>query len=106
SRADQLYHRLVVEGESFWSAAYVPFMQRDLTREDLRALISRGLDETNGSYMTVLRLFNLDRADYKRFLNVLPKHGCHLPVALFRANPVRRPLAAKAPGVLDTVRSA
>jgi DNA-binding NtrC family response regulator len=106
ARADDLYRRLVVNQETFWAAVYVPFMQRDLTREDLREVIARGLDETRGSYMTLLQLFNLERADYKRFLNVLHKHGCHLPVALFKAGPVRRPLPARATGTFDSVRSA
>jgi transcriptional regulator with PAS, ATPase and Fis domain len=89
SGVDRLYERLVSQGESFWTAVYEPFMQRDLTRDDLRALVTKGLKETHGSYMNLLRLFNLDRGDYKRFLNVLHKHGCHLRVAPFRAAAVR-----------------
>jgi DNA-binding NtrC family response regulator len=96
SVVDRLYDRLASQGESFWTAVYEPFMLRDLTRDDLRALISKGLHETHGSYTNLLRLFNLERGDYKRFLNVLHKHGCHLRVAPFRAAAVRRPATAKA----------
>ena len=107
TRAEELFDRLVHGGESFWSAVYVPFMERDLTREDLRGLVARGLGETHGSYTTLLRLFNMDRADYKRFLNVLHKHACHMPVALFRSGPVRRPAPARpGAGPMDRVRSA
>jgi DNA-binding NtrC family response regulator len=106
TRAEELFDRLVHGQESFWSAVYVPFMQRDLTREDLRAIIARGLAETHGSYTTLLRLFNMERGDYKRFLNVLHKHGCHLPVAMFRAGPVRRPVPARAGDGSIRVRSA
>jgi transcriptional regulator with PAS, ATPase and Fis domain len=105
SVVDRLYERLVSQGESFWTAVYEPFMLRDLTREDLRALVTKGLQETHGSYMNLLRLFNLDRADYKRFLNVLHKHGCHLRVAPFRAAAVRGAAGAKTQP-FDSVRSA
>jgi DNA-binding NtrC family response regulator len=94
SRADRLYDRMVSDGASFWSAVYEPFMLRDLTRDDVRTLVGRGLQETRGNYTTLLQLFNLERADYKRFLNVLHKHACHMRVAPFRAAPVRRPRPA------------
>lgn len=80
-------------------------MQRDLTRDDVRALVARGLAETHGNYTVLVRLFNMAPGDYKRFLNVLHKHGCHMPVALFRGGPVRRP-AAKASHGFDRQRSA
>jgi transcriptional regulator with PAS, ATPase and Fis domain len=94
SRVDVLYERLVVDRESFWTAVYEPFMERDLTRDDLRALVAKGLDETRGSYVMLVRLFNLEAGEYKRFLNFLHKHGCHLPVAQFRRADIRRPVKA------------
>jgi DNA-binding NtrC family response regulator len=89
SRGEQLFSQLVSTGESFWSVVYDPFMHRDLTREDLRALVARGLEETHGNYVMLVDLFNLERRDYKRLLNFLHKHGCHLPVSRFRARSVR-----------------
>jgi DNA-binding NtrC family response regulator len=108
SRVEELYHRLVQAQESFWTAVYDPFMERDLTRDDLRGLVARGLTETHGSYTALLRLFNMDRADYKRFLNVLQKHSCHMPVALFKSGSIRRPSLAQGPdtGAVNQVRSA
>ena len=32
----------------------------------------------------VLRLFNMHSSDYKRFLNFLRKHDCHLPFKEYR----------------------
>jgi two-component system, NtrC family, response regulator len=106
ARADSLYDRMVHGHESFWSVVYDPFMERDLTREDVRTLITRGLHETRGNYVMLVRLFNMETKDYKRFLNVLHKHGCHLPVAPFRGGAIRRPLPAQLPQTLDTLRSA
>src|SRR5439155_8873725 len=76
--ADVLFQRIVRDGESFWQAVYEPFMARDITRGDLRLVISRGLEQTRGNCKRLVRLFNMDTADYKRFLNFLNKHGCNL----------------------------
>jgi len=87
SRADDLYDRMVVQGESFWSAVHPLFTARDMTRDDLRAIISRGLTQTRGSYRLVLQLFNMPAEDYKPFLNFLRKHQCHMPFFKFRCLP-------------------
>ena len=55
--ADALYERIVDTGEPFWTVVYDPFMARDLTRADLRAVIARGLEETRGSYKGLVELF-------------------------------------------------
>jgi len=83
--ADAVYDRMVKHRESFWSAVHAAYMVRDLTRRDVRAIITRGLQETAGNYKMLVELFNMDRGDYKRFLNFLRKHDCQLPFADFRA---------------------
>ena len=82
---DQLYERMVVGGESFWSAVAEPFMSRDITREDIRGVITRGLQHTRGSYKQMLQAFNVPANDYKRLLSFLRKYGCHMPFQTFRA---------------------
>jgi transcriptional regulator with PAS, ATPase and Fis domain len=84
SNADVLYERMVNGGESFWTVVYSPFMSRDLTREDLRSLVAKGLEHTRGSYKGLVQLFNLSAHDYKRFLNFLRKYECRLPFQGFR----------------------
>jgi transcriptional regulator with PAS, ATPase and Fis domain len=87
SHADALYERMVEGGESFWTVVYSPFMSRDLTRDDLRTLVARGLEHTRGSYKGLVELFNLSAHDYKRFLNFLRKYECRLPFQGFRTVP-------------------
>jgi DNA-binding NtrC family response regulator len=89
AQADRLYERMTVGGESFWSVVSEPFMARDITRDDLRAVISKGLEETRGSYKQLLPLFNIAAEDYKRLLSFLRKYGCHLPFQRFRTVAVR-----------------
>jgi hypothetical protein len=86
-----LFERMVRDGENFWTAVYEPFMARDITRDDLRALVRQGLELTRGSYKSVAQLFNVPQSDYKRLLNFLRKYQCHLPVQNFRALPVQLP---------------
>jgi transcriptional regulator with PAS, ATPase and Fis domain len=87
SRADEFYDRMTLGGESFWAAVHPLFMARDMTREDLRAIITRGLSQTRGSYRLVLQLFNMPPEDYKAFLSFLRKHQCHMPFFRFRCLP-------------------
>jgi transcriptional regulator with PAS, ATPase and Fis domain len=82
--ADALFKRLVDNKESFWTVVYPRYMEREITREQLKQLISHGLQRTNGSYRIVTRLFNMPPEDYKKFLNFLRKHKALLPFKEFR----------------------
>jgi transcriptional regulator with PAS, ATPase and Fis domain len=90
STADDLFDRMVTRGESFWTVVYPTFMARDLTRADLRLILRKGLQQSGGNYKVLVQLFNLSASDYKRFLNFLRKHDCHVPFQPFRiAHPFR-----------------
>jgi len=82
--ADDLYKRLVEDRESFWTAVYPLYMQREITRSNIRDLVGMGLVEARGNYKIVAQLFNLDSSDYKKFLNFLRKHECQLPFREYR----------------------
>jgi transcriptional regulator with PAS, ATPase and Fis domain len=82
--ADDLFKRLVTDGKPFWASVYPMYMNREITRNDMRALLHKGLEEARGNYTIVLRLFNMEPKDYKRFLNFLRKHDCRLPFKDYR----------------------
>jgi transcriptional regulator with PAS, ATPase and Fis domain len=82
--ADDLFKKLVEESESFWTAVYPLYMNREITRGHVRDVVDRGLAEARGNYKIVLRLFNMEACDYKRFLNFLRKHDCHLSFKEYR----------------------
>jgi transcriptional regulator with PAS, ATPase and Fis domain len=86
---EALFRQIVDERQSFWTVVYTPFMSRDLTRDNLRGLVSLGLQHTAGSYRDLVELFHMAPADYKRFLNFLRKHQCHMPFQQFRGTPGR-----------------
>jgi transcriptional regulator with PAS, ATPase and Fis domain len=85
SVADQLFERMVKDGESFWSAVHPAFLLRDLTRDHVRELVSKGLRQARGNYKILLPLFNMKDSDYRRFLTFLRKHELHQPFRRFRA---------------------
>jgi DNA-binding NtrC family response regulator len=82
--ADTLFKQLVENRESFWTTVYPLYMNREITRGNVRDLVHKGLEEARGNYKIVLRLFNMESRDYKRFLNFLRKHDCQLPFKEFR----------------------
>ena len=82
--ADDLYQRLLQERESFWTVVYPLYMQREITRSNVRDLVRKGLEEARGNYKIVARLFNMEQRDYKKFLNFLRKHDCQVPFKEYR----------------------
>jgi len=82
--SDDLYDGLLSGGYQFWTHIHPMFMNRDITRADLRQLIRRGLAATGGNYRGVLQLFGMDDGDYKRFLNFLSTHDCAIDFREFR----------------------
>ena len=82
--ADELYERITNEHQSFWTTVYPLFMQREITRSAVREVVRRGLQDARGNYKIVARKFNMERDDYKRFLNFLRKHHCQPSFKEFR----------------------
>jgi two-component system response regulator HydG len=70
---------------SFWSVVYTPFMMREVNRETVTEVVRLGLEEAKGNYRIVTKLFGIEAADYKRFLNFLRKHDLQLPFKDYRA---------------------
>ncbi|MDP9323312.1 MAG: sigma-54 dependent transcriptional regulator [Acidobacteriota bacterium] len=85
SLADKLYDRVVKDRESFWNLIHAMFMAHDLTRDDLRAIVHRGLRQTSGNYRMLVELFGMPPTDYKRFLSFLRKYHCQMPFQQFRS---------------------
>ena len=82
--ADELYQALVHGGYSFWEHIHPLFLNRDITRHDIRELVRRGLNASRGSYRTLLQLFGIEARDYKRFMNFLSTHECRADFREFR----------------------
>ena len=79
SKVDLLVSQMFTHGESFWNAVHAPFLKHDLTRDDLRLIVQRGLESTSGNYRDLLEQFNMPSRDYRRFLNFLRKYDSQPP---------------------------
>ena len=88
--ADDLYIALVERHYTFWDHIHALFLSRDMTRQDLRQLMVRGLSATRGNYHALLKLFGMPDSDYKRLMNFLAAHECVVDFRQFRADSVRR----------------
>jgi transcriptional regulator with PAS, ATPase and Fis domain len=88
--ADLLYEGLTSGTYSFWEHVYPMFINRDITRADLIALVRQALFETSGNYRAVLRLLRMESGDYKRFLNFLSTHDCTVDFREFRSGQRQR----------------
>ena len=82
--SDDLYQALVSGNYSFWIHIHPLFLNRDITRHDIRELMRRGLSITRGSYRGLLELFRIPPQDYKRFMNFLTTHGSRADFREFR----------------------
>jgi transcriptional regulator with PAS, ATPase and Fis domain len=102
--ADELFQALVSGTYTFWDHVHTLFLNRDITRNDIRELVRRGLTATSGSYRVMLQMFGIDDRDYKRFLNFLAAHDCSVDYRQFRSgarrqSPVAAPPRAPSPHV-------
>jgi DNA-binding NtrC family response regulator len=88
--ADHLYQGLVSRSCSFWEHVYPMFINRDITRADIIALVRQALTETSGNYRALLQLLGMAPDDYKRFLNFLNTHDCTVNFREFRSGRASR----------------
>jgi sigma-54 specific flagellar transcriptional regulator A len=63
--------RLMKAGIDFWQAVKDPYLDRDLNRDEVKAIIAQGLEETNFIYKDLLKVFNLKSRDYHRLMRFL-----------------------------------
>jgi len=81
---DALFDALANGTGDFWHDVYDAFIEREITRSDVRHIIERGLAVADGSYRELLQIFRLPSSDYKRLLNFLVRHGCAVDFRPFR----------------------
>jgi len=70
-----LYHRVVNDGGEFWEVIYRPFMERDLNRAQVKAVIKKGLQVGQGSYQNLMDLLRVPASDYQKFMAFLRHHN-------------------------------
>jgi transcriptional regulator with GAF, ATPase, and Fis domain len=82
---EKMIRRMVIDGESFWEVVYQPFLERLITKEQLKEIIKFGLKRTWGHYASLCQIFNIPAHQYKKFMNFLRKHGANVDYRLYRS---------------------
>ena len=95
--SDDLYRAILNGDYSFWDHIHPMFLNRDITRHDIRELVRLALSVTRGNYRGLLELFRMPPQDYKRFMNFLTTHDCRADFREFRE--FRNPTAELAAGL-------
>jgi DNA-binding NtrC family response regulator len=70
----ECYERMLSEHVSFWEVVHRPYMDRELSRTQVRTVVTRGLAASHGSYKRLLTLFGIAEGDYLRFMDFLRHH--------------------------------
>ncbi|GBE27600.1 C4-dicarboxylate transport transcriptional regulatory protein DctD [bacterium BMS3Bbin03] len=65
-----LYNWMIEKGKSFWEMVKKPYLNRDLNRREVKAILRMGLKEA-GNYKKLAELFNIEEKDYKKFMSFL-----------------------------------
>jgi hypothetical protein len=69
-KLDKIWQELK-EGKNFWEAVKKPYLCRELNRDEVKTLLSQGLNKSGKKYKNVARLFNLEDVEYHRFMSFL-----------------------------------
>ena len=59
---------------TFWNLVYEPFMDRELNRGEVKAVVEEGLRRSNWSYKRALQVFGVQQDDYLKFMDFLRHH--------------------------------
>jgi transcriptional regulator with GAF, ATPase, and Fis domain len=72
--AASLVGRMSGGAETFWNLVYEPFMDRELNRGEVKAVVEEGLRRSNWSYKRALQVFGVQQDDYLKFMDFLRHH--------------------------------
>lgn len=69
--------KAVDSGNSFWETAWKQFLDRDLSRREMRAFLERYYINSDRNLKTMSRDLNIEEKDYPRFISALHKYHIH-----------------------------
>lgn len=69
-----LVDRMLEGAGTFWELVHEPFMDRELNRGQVRAVVEEGLRRSNWSYKRALQVFGVGQDDYLKFMDFLRHH--------------------------------
>jgi len=82
-RIEATFRDLTAGRKDFWET------MQAVSSDELRALITLGLNEAKGSYKEVAALFQLRAGEYRRFMDFLRRNNCLIDFSPYRRPPTR-----------------
>ena len=61
-------------GEDFWQVVKTPYLARDLNREEVKKVLAIGLSGVGGKRTDLVTVFNIEKADYPKFVKFLHRN--------------------------------
>ncbi|HAV41011.1 MAG TPA: hypothetical protein DCW97_01185 [Acidobacteria bacterium] len=78
TRGESLLKLMKEQHQDFWQVVYRPYMNHEISKDELKKIVVRGLQESKWSIKNLLPLFHINENDYKKFLNFLQYQGINL----------------------------
>lgn len=72
--ADLYIEKMTKEERSFWEVVHKPYLDRELNRSQVQDIVLSGLNQTNGSYKRLVKMFKMPDCDYLKFMDFLRHH--------------------------------
>ncbi len=72
--AQTQFDAVVQGGANFWETVCQPYLNRELNRDQVRAIVRKGLDKSRGSYRRMLDVLHLPSSDYQKLMDFLRHH--------------------------------
>ena len=67
----------IQSGKSFWETAWKHFLNRDISRRDLRGFLEKYYIESDKNLKSMSRKLHIEEKDYPRFISALHKYDIH-----------------------------
>jgi transcriptional regulator with GAF, ATPase, and Fis domain len=69
-----IYNDIVEGRTSFWESVHTNFMEREINREQVKAIIAHGLRHSMGSYRRLCQSMRIESCDYQKLMDFLRHH--------------------------------
>jgi DNA-binding NtrC family response regulator len=69
-----IYNEIVEGRTTFWESVHTNFMEREINREQVKAIIAHGLRQSMGSYRRLCQSLRIESCDYQKLMDFLRHH--------------------------------
>lgn len=75
----KILQKMIADQKCFWDAVYLPYMNHELNKYQLKEILIEGLERSGGKWSRLLPLFRIQKEDYKKFMDFIRHQGISFP---------------------------